>query len=61
MRWLVPLLVFLAALAIRLPGIGWGLKNDLHNQSYHPDEEVIYWASQRVEPAKLKFTPGFYT
>ena len=60
MRWLVPLLVFLAALAIRLPGIGWGLKNDLHNQSYHPDEEVIYWASQRVEPAKLKFTPGFY-
>lgn len=34
--------VFLVALAIRLPGIGWGLKNDLHNQSYHPDEPLIF-------------------
>lgn len=52
--------MFVVALAIRLVGIGWGLKNDLHNQSYHPDEEVIFMYSQGVDPAHLKFTPGFY-
>ena len=60
MRMLIPLAVFVIALAIRLVGIGWGLKNDLHNQSYHPDEEDIFRYSQGVEPAHLKFTPGVY-
>jgi len=60
LRILVPVLVFIIALAVRLVGIGWGLKNDLHNQSYHPDEEDIFSFSQAVEPAHLKFTPGFY-
>ena len=36
------LLIFIVALAIRIPGIGWGLKNDLHNQSFHPDEPQIF-------------------
>jgi hypothetical protein len=52
--------IFLLALLIRLLGIGWGLKNDLHNQSYHPDEPVIFAYSQAIEPTQLKFTPGFY-
>ena len=60
LRILIPLAVFAIALAIRLVGIGWGLKNDLHNQSYHPDEEDIFRYSQGVEPAHLKFTPGVY-
>ena len=59
-RILIPLAVFVLALAIRLVGIGWGLKNDLHNQSYHPDEGDIFAYSQQIEPAHLKFTPGFY-
>lgn len=59
-RWKVPFIVFALALAIRMIGIGWGLKNDLHNQSYHPDEEDIFRFSQQVEPAHLKFTPGIY-
>lgn len=59
LRWL-PAAVFFVALAIRLLGIGWGLKNDLHNQSYHPDEPVIFSSAQQIEPAQLKFTPGFY-
>ena len=61
-RWriLIPLGIFVFALAIRLIGIGWGLKNDLHNQSYHPDEEDIFRFSQGVEPSQLKFTPGVY-
>jgi uncharacterized membrane protein len=57
---LLPVVVFLAALLIRLPGIGWGLKNDLHQHSYHPDELLVWVQSQRIEPAKLDFTPGFY-
>jgi hypothetical protein len=36
------LAIFIVALGIRLLGIGWGLKNDLHNQSYHPDESLIF-------------------
>jgi hypothetical protein len=39
---LISLLILIIAFAIRLPGIGWGLKNDLHNESYHPDEPVIF-------------------
>jgi hypothetical protein len=58
--WGPPLAVFLIALVIRLIGIGWGLPNDHHRQSYHPDEPVIWAYSQGIEPTKLKFTPGFY-
>lgn len=58
-RWL-PLILFFAAFGLRLLGIGWGLPNELHNQSYHPDEQVIWGYSQQIEPTKLKFTPGFY-
>ena len=56
----LPAILFLVALGLRLAGIGWGLPNDLHNQSYHPDEQVIWAYSQQIEPAKGKFTPGFY-
>ena len=52
--------IFFFALVLRLIGIGWGLKNDLHNQSYHPDEPVVFAYSQAIEPTKLQFTPGFY-
>jgi hypothetical protein len=31
-----------------------------HHQSFHPDEEVNYRVSRLIEPAQLKFTPGFY-
>lgn len=58
--WAIPTALFVSALALRLLGIGWGLKNDLHNQSYHPDELPIWAMSQNVEPAKGKFTPGVY-
>ena len=59
MKWL-PAIVFAIALLIRVIGIGWGLKNDLHHQSLHPDEDDILTYSQGVQPAQLKFTPGFY-
>lgn len=45
---------------IRLIGIGWGLPKDGQNFSLHPDEDIIWAYSQRIEPAKGKFEPGFY-
>lgn len=58
-RW-APIAVFFFALAIRLVGIGWGLPNDLHHQSYHPDEQPIFAFSRGIEPAKLDLVPGVY-
>ncbi len=40
--FLICLLIFAFAFGVRLPGIRWGLKNELHNQSYHPDEPLIF-------------------
>lgn len=62
MKW-VPFVgpaLFVFSLALRLVGIGWGLQNDLHRHSYHPDEPIIWAYSQQIEPASLKFTPGYY-
>jgi len=52
--------LFLLALLLRLVGIGWGLPNEGHHWSYHPDEPDIWIYSQSVKPAEGKFTPGFY-
>lgn len=60
-KCVLPIAVFIVALLIRSIGIGWGLKNDLHYQSYHPDEQVNWAVSQQVEPAKLQFDPKFYS
>ena len=61
-RWTLalPLLLFAFALGIRLLGVGWGLKNELHNASYHPDEAVIFGFSRAIEPSQGQFTPHFY-
>lgn len=59
-QWILPALLFLVAVLIRLPGLTWGLKDDQHNQSFHPDEELNYRVSRRIEPTHLKFTPDFY-
>ncbi len=52
--------LFVLALVIRMVGIDWGLPGAERHHSYHPDEEIVLIYSQRVEPAKLQFTPGFY-
>lgn len=57
---LAPILIFVLAILVRIPGSSWGLPNNLHNQSYHPDEEVVWIMSQQIEPAKFDFTPGQY-
>jgi hypothetical protein len=52
--------VFLFAFLIRLPGIGWGLPNEFHNQSYHPDEQVIFTFSTGIDIGQGRFLPGDY-
>ena len=59
-RLILPAILFLLAVLIRLPGLSWGLKDDQHNQSLHPDEELNFRVSRAIEPAHLSFTPGFY-
>ena len=54
------LVIFLFAFLFRLIGIGWGLPDERHHWSYHPDEPVIWEYSQQIKPAAGKFTPGFY-
>lgn len=52
--------LFVFALGLRCLGLGWGLPNARHNQSYHPDELVIFAYSQEIEPRSFDFDPGFY-
>lgn len=56
----VGLCLFAVSLLVRIVGITWGLPNADRTTSLHPDEPIIWMYSQQIEPAKLKFTPGFY-
>jgi len=67
--WLGPA-IFIVAFALRLMGLGWGLPNDLHNDSYHPDEPINLGNSRLIDPAHFQLTPpadlklgepGFYS
>ncbi|HNR86826.1 MAG TPA: hypothetical protein PKM65_00630 [Spirochaetota bacterium] len=57
-RLLLPL-VLLLALAIRLPGINWGMPPDgvTHYPSLHPDEIHVMKALKQIRPEKLDFNP----
>lgn len=56
----IGVIIFALAFALRLIGINWGLPNNLHYQSYHPDEPINFAASLQIDPAHFNFTPGFY-
>lgn len=60
MRRLLPFFPVLAALALRLWGIGWGLPNAGRHFSYHPDESVVAGAAMGVNPLLLLLDTGFY-
>jgi hypothetical protein len=55
----LPAIIFFIALALRLIAIDWGLPSQKHQQSYHPDEPVVWMYSQAIQPTSLDFTPGF--
>jgi hypothetical protein len=56
----LPWLIALAALLLRLWGIGWALPNEGRLFSYHPDESVVVGKSLPVNPLLLLLDPGFY-
>lgn len=45
---LLTVLMLGLALALRLTGLGWGLPNALHQQSYHPDEWQVALGALRM-------------
>lgn len=57
---LIGFALFLASLILRGVGIGWGLPNDIRNQSLHPDEPVIWMYAQQLDPLRGDFDPSFY-
>ncbi|MHB0999008.1 MAG: ArnT family glycosyltransferase [Armatimonadota bacterium] len=53
-------IVMILAAVIRIWGIKWGLPSDLHFYSYHPDENMVLGAANRVNILFGQFDPGFY-
>jgi len=54
------LLVILPGLLLRLYGLKWGLPNERHLFSYHPDEFYMVGAVLNMDPQHLNFNPGFF-
>lgn len=50
-------LILVIALALRLYGIGWGLPDQWHPYSYHPDEARLFGYMANMNPAALDFNP----
>ncbi len=59
--WLTGGLLFLAALGVRLIAIRWGLPNEQHHFSYHPDEWLVLAVSYgNLNPYTGDWLPHFY-
>ncbi len=54
------LLVTVVAAVARFWFLRWGLPNELHQLSYHPDEALQIGAMLRIKPGSLALDPGFY-
>ena len=50
-------IILLTALALRLYGISWGLPNQWHPYSYHPDEARLFSYMANIHPGTLDFNP----
>lgn len=59
--WLLPVGAGVLAFLLRLLGIAWGLPNELHHQSYHPDEYLLFvYAIGNLDLPHGVWNPGFY-
>ncbi|MBC7327628.1 glycosyltransferase family 39 protein [bacterium] len=56
----IPFFIIAIAFILRLVGIKWGLPNQWHYFSYHPDEILIIGASSNVDIFHLQLDPKFY-
>ncbi|MFA4028966.1 MAG: hypothetical protein GDYSWBUE_001541 [Candidatus Fervidibacterota bacterium] len=54
------LLILAVALALRLIGINWGLPNDWHFFSYHPDEATIALCTLLLDIFSLRMNPHHF-
>jgi hypothetical protein len=57
---LIIVLVFAIALSLRLLGIGWGLPNNWHFFSYHPDEATIALCVSLLDIFSLRMNPHHF-
>lgn len=57
---LIVVLIFAIALSLRLLGIGWGLPNDWHFFSYHPDEATIALCVSLLDIFSLRMNPHHF-
>ncbi|RMF91283.1 MAG: phospholipid carrier-dependent glycosyltransferase [Methanobacteriota archaeon] len=53
-------LTLLLSLGLRLYGIKWGLPNEHHILSYHPDEAVFLWIASQMDIYNLDFNPHWF-
>lgn len=52
--------IFALAAFVRVVGLGWGLPNEQHWFSYHPDEVMVISAADRVNLARGEWNPHFF-
>ncbi|OIO33179.1 MAG: hypothetical protein AUJ18_03995 [Candidatus Hydrogenedentes bacterium CG1_02_42_14] len=52
--------IVLLAVLLRLPGLSWGLPNQMHLWPYNTDESYVFRMFEGMEPAKLNFRPPLY-
>jgi len=60
--WVAVVIILLTAIAavLRFWGLRWGLPDELHKYTYHPDEIFQIIAMLRLNPFAFELDPGFY-
>lgn len=58
--FILVVLIVLVGAGMRVHGARWGLPNDLHYFSYHPDETITLLAATEVNFFTGQLDPGFY-
>ena len=57
---IILLLIIFLALGLRVYGITWGLPNEIHKLSYHPDERNIFYAASNLDLNSLDLNPNYF-
>jgi 4-amino-4-deoxy-L-arabinose transferase-like glycosyltransferase len=52
--------ILFISFGLRLTGISWGLPDETHRLSYHPDERNILYAITNLNPGDLDFNPNYF-
>jgi 4-amino-4-deoxy-L-arabinose transferase-like glycosyltransferase len=52
--------ILILSLGLRLSGISWGLPNETHSLSYHPDERNILYGISNINLGKFDLNPNYF-